>query len=1493
MHHRVLRTLFRSSHGDRARARLFLSALACAILSLPGSASGQVVADRSAGADVEGMRTAWVPRPVVDRALRRGQASPAAFARVVGQPDSVEFRLEKPRRKLGRPGDRRPAWVPGDDRSHTALPSPGNEPGTDGVPARTDPSTRIDQPSWVATFDGPGYTDVAVENGSYIIPADPSVAAGPEHVVAVVNTSIVAWSKSGSQVLRQPFSAFFAPLAPSGTLFDPKVRYSTFDGRFVVVLLELTDAGQGAPGNVSNLLVGVSQTADPAAGWVLSRVDVRTSISGISYWADFPGLAVDDDHAYVTANLFAFGTGTYGGTRVWVLPMDELAAGAPGPSVPLDPFALASVPDLSSTLQPAVVHGKLPGDPTATWLVEFSGLNDAVSSYVGLFRLLDPLGSPSVELSFLELGTVDDFNSSLPGAPQAGSATTVATNDRRTLDSAWRRDRLAASFTLVPPGGPDGGQATAAWFEADVSSPGAPSLLVFGTEGAEELAPGTHTYFPSVDLGADGSLALGFSASSAGAFVGAFASLGPAGEPAGSLRPPLALHSGTAAYVRTFGSGSNRWGDYSGVASDPTGDGSFWVFNKFADSRGDLLLGEDGRWGTRIGRLALVDVAADPVATDDTYEALEDEPLFVSAPGVLANDTDEDSPLLTAGLLTTAAFGSLTLHPDGSFEYAPEPDFSGTDGFAYTVSDESGRSDTGSVSIAVLGVNDAPVAATDAYDTVEDTALEVPAPGVLANDSDVDSPGLTVQVVTGPTHGRLVLDPDGGFRYDPDREFSGVDGFRYVVGDGVGGTDAADVVLTVTAVNDLPSAVDDEYDVPEDSQLVVAAPGVLGNDSDVDSSTLVASAVTAPLHGIATLLPDGSLTYVPFADFWGEDRFTYEVRDEDGSWALAGVTIRVDPVNDAPVATDDRWVTTEDTPLAVPPPGFLANDADVDSPRLSAELLVGPSNGVLSFSPHGSFYYVPTVDFSGLDGFTYRVRDEAGGDDIAAVILEVRAADDPPVASPDAWTTPEDTPLVVPAPGVLGNDIDPDSPSLAAEMREGPRQGSLSLAPDGSFRYEPEPDTWGTDGFTYAVIDGSGGVATASVTLTVSAVNDPPRATAAAIEVPAGGVVTATLDATDPDGDPLVFTIAVPPTRGTVVLAGNAATYSPEAGFAGADLFRYAVTDPGGLTDVSGIAISVRGTAFAQVVHLPQETGPTIDVRFGQEDLARDLRPGQAGEFTAVTSGVARLRVSDASSGAALWDEEITLDHGTWQHLVALRAPDGGFAVHGLAEARADHALPGILLRTTHLLPGRRVTILREADTPDHAVVDELARDLLPYSPTPYSGISDAGHNLRVTVEGDPGPGVRREETVRFDFSGHGGRSVALFVHPVRESDGFGLRAVTSAGDVLLPVVVTAAEEEMPRGIAVSAVYPNPAVDAVRLSVESVRPGRVWVDVFDLLGRRVLRIEPILHGTGREELLVDARTLPSGVYVARITQEESDRGPGRFAVADHRFVIVR
>lgn len=89
MHHRVLRTLFRSSHGDRARARLFLSALACAILSLPGSASGQVVADRSAGADVEGMRTAWVPRPVVDRALRRGQASPAAFARVVGQPDSV------------------------------------------------------------------------------------------------------------------------------------------------------------------------------------------------------------------------------------------------------------------------------------------------------------------------------------------------------------------------------------------------------------------------------------------------------------------------------------------------------------------------------------------------------------------------------------------------------------------------------------------------------------------------------------------------------------------------------------------------------------------------------------------------------------------------------------------------------------------------------------------------------------------------------------------------------------------------------------------------------------------------------------------------------------------------------------------------------------------------------------------------------------------------------------------------------------------------------------------------------------------------------------------------------------------------------------------------------------------------------------------------------------------------------------------------------------
>src|SRR5262249_41723268 len=151
-------------------------------------------------------------------------------------------------------------------------------------------------------------------------------------------------------------------------------------------------------------------------------------------------------------------------------------------------------------------------------------------------------------------------------------------------------------------------------------------------------------------------------------------------------------------------------------------------------------------------------------------------------------------------------------------------------------------------SITVTPVNDAPVAVNDSYSTNQNTTLTVAAPGVLANDSDVDGDALTTILVTGPSHGTLTLNSNGSFTYTPATNFSGTDSYTYRANDGQARRNAAPATITVNA-NHPPVAVNDSYSTNEDTALTVAAPGVLANDSDADGNPLTAVLVSGPSHG--------------------------------------------------------------------------------------------------------------------------------------------------------------------------------------------------------------------------------------------------------------------------------------------------------------------------------------------------------------------------------------------------------------------------------------------------------------------------------------------------------------------------------------------------------------------------------------------------------------------------------------------------------------------
>src|SRR5439155_496892 len=177
-----------------------------------------------------------------------------------------------------------------------------------------------------------------------------------------------------------------------------------------------------------------------------------------------------------------------------------------------------------------------------------------------------------------------------------------------------------------------------------------------------------------------------------------------------------------------------------------------------------------------------------------------------------------------------------------------------------TVKDANGGTASDSFLLTVNPVNDAPVAVNDAYTTTEDTALTIAAPGVLGNDTDVDRTEkrpVGKVAASGPTNGSLTLNADGSFTYTPSANFNGTDSFKYQAKDAAGAvSNVATVTITVNGVNDAPVAANDAYTTNEDTALTIAAPGVLGNDTDVDAGdtrTAVLVTPTRPAHGPLTL----------------------------------------------------------------------------------------------------------------------------------------------------------------------------------------------------------------------------------------------------------------------------------------------------------------------------------------------------------------------------------------------------------------------------------------------------------------------------------------------------------------------------------------------------------------------------------------------------------------------------------------------------------------
>ena len=290
----------------------------------------------------------------------------------------------------------------------------------------------------------------------------------------------------------------------------------------------------------------------------------------------------------------------------------------------------------------------------------------------------------------------------------------------------------------------------------------------------------------------------------------------------------------------------------------------------------------------------------------------------------------------------------------------------------------------------------APVAVNDTYTVNEDNALSVnPTLGVLRNDSDPDGNTITAIIVSGASFGILSLNSDGSFTYTPLLNFNGMDTFSYVANDGILNSTQANANITVNPVNDIPVARNDSYSVNEDNTLTIANPGVLLNDTDSDGNALTTSLVTNVIHGTLLLGSNGGFSYTPTANFNGMDSFSYNASDGSAKSNTATVNIKVNSINDIPVASADSYSVNENQTLTIASPGILSNDTDSDSNTLTTSIVTNVSHGTLALNPNGSFTYKPTLNFDGIDSFTYNINDGSTNSNTATVTIKINPVNPP------------------------------------------------------------------------------------------------------------------------------------------------------------------------------------------------------------------------------------------------------------------------------------------------------------------------------------------------------------------------------------------------------------------------------------------------------------------------------------------------------------------
>ncbi|MFN2587719.1 MAG: Ig-like domain-containing protein [Actinomycetota bacterium] len=643
--------------------------------------------------------------------------------------------------------------------------------------------------------------------------------------------------------------------------------------------------------------------------------------------------------------------------------------------------------------------------------------------------------------------------------------------------------------------------------------------------------------------------------------------------------------------------------------------------------------------GALDSNVATISVAFDNAAPEATRDALvtaEDTRVTITLSG-----TDADGDDLSFDVTSLPEHGSLYTGSDASgtplanvpatlpgtrVTYVPDAGYNGPDGFEFTASDGTAASATAPVAITVTPVNDAPTAGPGEIHVAGGATSGRLDLATLAADDETADADLTYEIVDGPASGTATL-AGSTVTYTRTAPGRDDDSFTFKVADGgdpdgcgtpvpgecAASRDGAPATVSVTFGNAAPSAAAGATTTPEDTAVAITLGG-----TDPDGDVLSYEIASLPSHGalragateidaVPFELPGSQVTYVPDANFHGDDTFGFAASDGRAGSAVAAVAVAVTPVNDRPGAAGGAMTVEGPSTGAQLDLANLVDDVETDVSDLTYELVAGPSNGTATLQGSTLTF---TRDGAGRDAdeITFKVTDRGDPDDCGEPVADVCAAPKEsavarvtvafdyvrPTASPQDVTTPEDQRVALTLEGEAPSDGD-----RSFKVTSLPGHGSLF---DGSTRvgtvpfeltgaevvYEPAEDYEGNDGFTF-VTSGLQDSAPARVGITVTAVNDRPEAVDVTASARPGTQAPVALKATDVDGDDLELSIAGGPAGGTLGALGAPACriasgtstcevlvgYTPSTGFTGADTFTFVAFDGAASSAAATVTVTV------------------------------------------------------------------------------------------------------------------------------------------------------------------------------------------------------------------------------------------------------------------------------------------------------------------------------